>query len=154
MRFTIATILCMTSLVLASPAPLCAAQVADDGLEVLDGKCSYPPRLGKPGPEDRRLECDTVVLLPSGQDSVLVQFAKKGSGAPVGFAGPIGDNGEMSVRRVYLSPGNPTAATAGHCRLFEQDGKTTGIWCVASIGRVRIIANFRVAPKITPELTR
>lgn len=104
MRFTIATILCMTSLVLASPAPLCAAQVADDGLEVLDGKCSYPPRLGKPGPEDRRLECDTVVLLPSGQDSVLVQFAKKGSGAPVGFAGPIGDNGEMSVRRVYLSP--------------------------------------------------
>jgi hypothetical protein len=144
----------MATVALVAPAPLCAAQVADDGLEVLDGQCWYPPKLGKPGPEDRRLECDTVVLLPSGQDSVLVQFAKKGSGAPVGFAGPIGDSGEMSVRRVYLSPGKPTAASAGHCRLFARDGKTTGIWCVASVGRVRIIANFRATPKVPTELAQ
>ncbi len=117
--------------------------IAGDGVSVLDGACTYPAKLGPTGPGEIRIPCDSAIISPSGQDGVLVQFAVKGGSGPVGFAGPIGDDGAMSVRRIYLTPGKPTPATGGHCRIFDKGDAVTGIVCVGRIGAQAHIANFR-----------
>lgn len=132
----------MIGLVLA--ALLSSAPTDIPGVNIYEGKCDYPAELGPKKPGEMRLECDMVVVTPSKEpNSLLVQFAAKAGGMPVGFAGDVDDSGTLSIRRIYLKPGNPTPASRGHCRIFHSANAVSGITCVGFIGEQAIVANFR-----------
>jgi hypothetical protein len=123
---------------------LSSAQAGLPGIDIYDGKCVYPEKLGPPKPNEMRIECDSAVVSPSREpNSIMVQFAQKTGGAPVGFAGDVDDSGTLSIRRIYLMPGVATSATGGHCRIFHNGDAVSGIACAGFDGERAIVANFR-----------
>ena len=130
-------------------ALLSSAQTGIPGVDFYDGKCDYPAELGPKKPEEMRVDCDAAIVSPS-PNGIMVQFAQKSSGTPVGFAGDVDDSGTLSIRRIYLKPGVPTLASRGHCRIFRNGDSVSGISCVGFIGERAIVANFRTsAPDAT-----
>lgn len=124
----------MLLLLLATPAQI--------GPEIFEGQCDYrgaPVRRG-----DQQVQCDSAVIADGrGPSGVIVQFVKRGSGGPIGFAGQVGYNGDIVIERVYLRRGVSTPASGGHCRLFDRGDTVTGITCIARVGARTVIANFR-----------
>lgn len=114
------------------------------GIEIYEGRCDYPAELGPKKPNETRIDCNVAVISPSREpNSIMVQFAQKASGVPVGFAGDVDNSGTLSIRRIYLKPGVATPATRGHCRIFHNGDVVSGISCVGFIGERAIVANFR-----------
>lgn len=128
----------MSSLVLAA----LAAVTSPSGLTFYDGRCIYPPELGEAGPNEVRLECNSVVVSERPDGDLLVQFALKGGGSIFGFAGDVDDHGTLSVRRIYPKPGTVVQATRGHCRIFTEHDKVSGITCVGGVEGQTFVANF------------
>jgi hypothetical protein len=121
-----------------------SAQSGIPGVEIYEGKCDYPAELGPQKPNETRIECDVAVVSPSREpNSIMVQFAKKTGGVPVGFAGDVDNRGTLSIRRIYLKPGVATLASRGHCRIFHNGDVVSGISCVGFVGERAIVANFR-----------
>lgn len=132
-------------LLMIAAALLAAGQTADDLPEIIEGRCDYPSDVKSAGGNNRQVPCDTVIISPSREpNSLLIQFAtKRGSGSPIGFAGDVDQAGTLSIRRIYLTPGVPTQATRGHCKVFHNEAGVSGVTCVGFVGERATIANFR-----------
>ncbi len=120
--------------------------ITSDDPEVLDGRCEYPAEMGAAAPSETRAKCDAAVIAAGkGPNDLLIQFVEKKGGPIVGFAGDVDNTGSLAVRRIYLTPGHPTAADRGHCRIFMSPGTTSvsGLTCVGFIGNKATVANFR-----------
>ena len=125
-------------------AMLLSTQEGIPGVDIYDGRCDYPAKLGPKKPNETRVDCDSAVVSPGREpNSIMVQFAQKTSGDPVGFVGDVDDSGILSIRRIYLKPGVATMATSGHCKIFRNGDAVSGIVCVGFIGERAIVANFR-----------
>ena len=122
------------------------AQAGLSSIDLYQGKCHYPAELGPKQPSETRVDCDVAIVSPSKEpNSVMIQFASKTSGVPIGFAGDVDNSGTLSVRRIYLRPGVPTQASRGHCRIFRNGESVNGISCVGFIGMRAFVANFRAS---------
>jgi hypothetical protein len=125
-------------------AMLLSTQEGIPGVDIYDGRCDYPAKLGPKKPNETRVDCDLAIVSPGREpNSIMVQFAQKTGGDPVGFVGDVDDSGTLTIRRIYLKPGVPTPAKGGHCRIFHHGDALSGISCIGFIGERVIVANFR-----------